>query len=465
MSIKLVDRADFIPAVAVVGGGASGTLLASHLLRAGAVRVVLIERGEHVGRGVAYGTRYAGHLLNVPAASMSGIPDDPEHFLRFAREHHDPETAPTTFVPRMVYGAYLESLLAESERLSAPGATLLRPRAEVVGIGGGVLELDGGARLQADRVVLALGNQPPRDPALPEGDWPADPTRYVRDPWAPGALERRAPGPALLVGTGLTMVDIALQLSAREPGQQLIALSRGGLLPHVHRTGGAPPSSGVPVPDPTPSLLALLRFVRTAAVVAEVGGGDWRDAVNALRPVTSELWAALPHEEQRRFIERLARYWDTHRHRLSPEVAEGVDELTGSGRLALSSGRIQSVRPDGDALLVDVRERAGGETRSLRVASIVNCTGPNGDVRTGGSRLLESLCAEGAVHPHPLGLGLDTCAGGAVLDARGHASESLFAIGPLRRGELWETTAVPEIRAQAQALARHLVSQRSLATV
>jgi uncharacterized NAD(P)/FAD-binding protein YdhS len=261
------------------------------------------------------------------------------------------------------------------------------------------------------------------------------------------------------------MVDIALQLAASDPDERITALSRGGLVPHVHRTGGAPPSSGVPVPDAGPSLLALLRFVRTAAVVAEVGGGDWRDAVNALRPVTTELWAALPLEEQRRFTERLARYWDVHRHRLAPQVAAGIESLQQRGRLVLTSGRIQSVLPDGDALLVRVRDRAGKPARSLRVASIVNCTGPNGDVRSGGSRLLDALCASGAARPHPLALGLDTCTGGAVRDARGIASEQLFAIGPLRRGELWETTAVPEIRTQAQALAQRLVSQRSLASV
>jgi uncharacterized NAD(P)/FAD-binding protein YdhS len=465
MSIKLVDTKDFRPLVAIVGGGASGTLLASHLLRAGNARVLLIERGDCIGRGVAYGTGFPGHLLNVPAASMSGLPDDPEHFLRFARERHDQATQPTTFVPRMIYGAYLESLLAESEQMAAPGASLQRRRGEVVDVAAGLLTFADGTRLRADRIVLALGNLPPRDPALPEGRWPEDPARYVRDPWHPGALEQRSAGPVLLVGTGLTMVDIALQLQAREPGLPMVALSRGGLLPHEHRTGGAPPSSGVPVPDPTPSLLALLRFVRTAAVVAEVGGGDWRDAVNALRPVTSELWAALPRDEQRRFLQRLARYWDVHRHRLAPQVAAAVGELLEDGRLTRASGHIRSVTPDGNALVVRMRERNCSRERTLRVASIVNCTGPNGDVRNDGSRLLDALCASGAARPHPLALGLDTCADGALRDARGRASKFLFAIGPLRRGELWETTAVPEIRAQAQALAQRLVSQQALASV
>jgi uncharacterized NAD(P)/FAD-binding protein YdhS len=465
MSIKLVDTRDFRPTVAIVGAGASGTLLAAQLLRAGGARVVLIERGASIGRGVAYGTSFAGHLLNVPAASMSGLPDDPDHFLRFLREQHDPATEPTTFVPRMVFGSYLEAVLAESERLAARGASLERRRGEVAGIAGDVLTLADGSRLRADRVVLALGNLPPRDPPLPEGGWPADPARCIRDPWSPGAVEHRAAGPVLLVGTGLTMVDIALQVQEREPGQRIVALSRSGLLPHVHRAGGAPPSSGLPVPAPTPSLVALLRFVRSAAVVAELSGGDWRDAVNALRPVTAELWAGLPREEQRRFLVRLARYWDIHRHRLAPQVATAVEELTNSGQLALMAGGILSVTPESDGLAVRVRERSSGRERTLRVACVVNCTGPNGDVRSGGSRLLDALQASGAVRAHPLALGLDTCSDGALRDAQGQASKTLFAIGPLRRGELWETTAIPEIRSQAQVLARRLVQQRTLAAV
>jgi uncharacterized NAD(P)/FAD-binding protein YdhS len=469
MSIKLVDTQDINPTVVIIGAGASGTLLAAHLLRTGNARVVLVERGERVGRGVAYGTGFAGHLLNVPAASMSGLPEDSQHFLRFARRHHDPATEPTTFVPRLVYGAYLESLLGESERLAMPGASLLRWQGEVVDIASGagarpwLLRFADGSRAHGDRVVLALGNLPPRDPALASGSWPEDPARYIRDPWREGALEGRAAGTALLVGTGLTMVDIALQLQAQEPGQRIVALSRGGLLPHAHRAGGAAPSHGVPIPDPTPSLAALLRFVRTAAVVAEVGGGDWRDAVNALRPVTTELWAALPQDEQRRFVDRLARFWDIHRHRLAPQVATAVDELRASGQLTSASGRIRAVRPLADGVEVSLQERGSGQIRTLRVASIVNCTGPNGNVLAGESRLLDALCAAGTARPHPLALGLDTCSDGALRDADGRESETLFAIGPLRRGELWETTAVPEIRSQAQALAQRLARERAFA--
>jgi uncharacterized NAD(P)/FAD-binding protein YdhS len=466
MSIKLVDTKDIPLTVAIAGGGAGGALLAAHLLRSGEVRVALIERDARLGRGVAYGTNFPGHLMNVPAASLSGLPDDPEHFLRFARRSYDRAAEPTTFVPRLVYGEYLEALVDESERVAAPGASLLRLRGEVVAVSADarpLLTLADGSTLRADRVVLALGNLPPRNPSLAEGSWPEDLARYATDPWRPGALAGLAAGPALLIGTGLTMVDVALQLQAARPGTRITALSRGGLLPHAHRAGGAPPSPDVPVPEAGAGLLELLRFVRSAAVVAQLGGGDWRDAVNALRPVTSDLWAGLPQDDQRRFLDRLARFWDIHRHRLAPEVATAVNELRRAGGLTLMSGRIRSVRSLTEGVAVDVQERGTDRVRTLRVAAVVNCTGPNGDVRSGGSRLLDALCAAETVRPHPLALGLDTGTDGALRDAGGRESEALFAIGPLRRGELWETTAVPEIRAQASALAQRLLRQRSLA--
>ena len=258
------------------------------------------------------------------------------------------------------------------------------------------------------------------------------------------------------------MVDVALQLQEQTPGQRTVALSRGGLVPHAHRPGGAAPSQGIPLPHAGPSVLSLLRFVRSAAVVAELNGGDWRDSVNALRPVTAELWGGLPLDEQRRFVERLARFWDIHRHRLAPEVATAVDQLRRRGLLSIGGGRIRAVTRLGDGLDVTVQEPANGERKTLRVASVINCTGPTGNVRAGRSRLLAALCASGIVRPHPLALGLDTCGDGALLDVRGREWDSLFALGPLRRGELWETTAVPEIRAQAQALAQRLARQGSL---
>ena len=217
-------------------------------------------------------------------------------------------------------------------------------------------------------------------PALASGAWP-----MIRPATSaiPGAQARSRPGARPGAARRHRPDDGGrrTQLQAQTPGQQIIALSRGGLFPHAHRIGGAAPSQGVPVPDPTPSLLELLRFVRTAAVVAEVGGGDWRDAVNALRPVTSELWArtaparaAALRRAARALLGRpppppRARGRRGRRRPARKRPADVRERADPHGRAA------------GNGVEVTVQERGNGSARTLRVASVVNCTGPTGNRR------------------------------------------------------------------------------------
>ena len=443
--------------VAIVGGGAAGTLVAIHLLRSRApVRVVMIERAERVARGVAYGTGFPAHLLNVVAANMGGLAENPNHFREWLSTYHQPVRA-TAFMPRMIYGDYLRQLLHDAVD-AAPAGGFELIHAEAVGIApqatGYRLRLTGGRDVDADRVVIATGVLPPRDVPLRDGGWPADSPRYVRDPWVPGALTELAPGnELLLVGTGLTMIDVALQIADERPEVRMTAISRSGLLPRPHRPPGErhpidfmPPRSGTPLRE----LPALLR---AATVKADAVGGDWRDVVNSIRPYTQGIWKGMSRDDQRRFLTRFARYWDIHRHRMAPAVAASIEVLRDHGQLDIRGGRFQSVQADDHGLTITVVARGSGEISTLRVDAAVNCTGPAGSVVDAGSPLLDELCERGLAVPHPLGLGLDTGDDGALRAADGSLSSTLFTIGWLRRGELWESVAIPEIRTQAAEIA------------
>ena len=109
--------------VAIVGGGACGTLVAVQLLRQAHApwRIALIERSGALARGIAYGPAESCHLLNVPAAGMSALPDDEGHFVRWSG------AAPDAFVARPVYGAYLEALLTDAHARASPGVVLQLP--------------------------------------------------------------------------------------------------------------------------------------------------------------------------------------------------------------------------------------------------------------------------------------------------------------------------------------------------
>ncbi|HEX8822895.1 MAG TPA: FAD/NAD(P)-binding protein [Archangium sp.] len=447
--------------VVVVGGGASGTLLAAQLLKnaRGPLRVALVERSERVGPGLAYSTESPSHLLNVPAARMSAFPDDPEHFLRWVRRVA-PETGPGDFVQRRRYGRYLEAVLREAREGAAPGVHLESVAGEVVSVSrsgeGARVTLAGGRVLQARTVVLAVGNALPAD--LPVRDFGLySSPRYVRSPWLPGALRHIQPHHSvMLVGSGLTMVDTVLSLAERNHEGRIHAVSRHGLLPHVQRPGVV---AGKALDASNPlRVRTLLRALRHEARSAPEST-DWRGVMDALRPQTAALWRGLPVPERRRFLRHLRAYWDVHRHRMAPEVNETLEQLRRVGLLRIHAGRVRGFLPTGPEWVeVRVQPRGLGWEGVFRVQHVINCTGPDCSIARG-HPLLRGLLEAGLVRADALGLGLATDADGALLDAEGQPSEVLFTLGPLRRGDLWESTAVPEIRTQAHALARGLLAR------
>ncbi|WP_240360056.1 FAD/NAD(P)-binding protein [Pyxidicoccus caerfyrddinensis] len=483
--------------VAIVGGGASGTLLALNLLKnaRAPLRVALVERSGRVGRGLAYSTDSSRHLLNVPAGRMGAFPDDAEHFLRWMRREA-PDTAPGDFVPRQRYGHYLESVLRDFVASAPTGIHLEVVAEDVVSVredaGRVTLSLSGGGQLEARTAVLALGNALPADLRVPDGGLYAS-ARYHRSPWAPGALldvGRR--DTVLLIGTGLTMVDTVLSLEERGHQGIIHAVSRHGLLPHVHRRGALSCSTTYASPGirdvlralrqevmreceewegadgrmhPIPiRIRAVLRIMRQEVKRATDAGADWRTVVDALRPATVPLWHRLTEGERRRFLRHLRSHWEVHRHRMAPSIGDTVERLRSEGRLFLHAARVRSFRLEEAGVEARLRPRGDTQETVLHVQHVVNCTGPEGAI-TRGHPLLKAMAEAGQVSPDVLGMGLATDGDGALLDLSGRASGRLYTLGPPRRGELWETTAVPEIRTQARALAEHLLQRLGPAPV
>jgi uncharacterized NAD(P)/FAD-binding protein YdhS len=446
--------------LAVVGAGFCGTMVATHVLRASRPpfdRLVLVERnGREIG-GVAYGTPSTSHTLNVPAGRMSAFEDDPDDFLRFVRAG-DPALTGGAFVPRRLYGEYLAQTLATARaRASVP---LIRVAGEVTGLAeqeaGAILELRDGRRLEAAQVVLAVGNYPPSDPPIAD-DGLYRSIRYARDPWAPDALEGARDEPVLLVGTGLTMCDVALALRDADQDAPIVAISRRGLLPQPHRVSPRPPPHLDPPAgmDAWPSTaLGLLRGLRGEVERAARDGVDWREVVTSIRHDTPALWGRLDEDERRRFLRHLRPYWETHRHRSSPETAFAVEAMVESGALRLVAGHVLGATETDGGVAVRYATRTGEGT--LEVGKVINCTGPNTDLVEVRDPLVASLRETGLIRPDALGLGLDTDDDGRLLDAAGRPSARVSLAGPLRKGRLWEHTAVPELRVEALRLARRL---------
>jgi uncharacterized NAD(P)/FAD-binding protein YdhS len=442
--------------VAVIGGGFSGLLTAIHLLRADPEVIVrLVERGAHIGRGRAYGTENPDHLLNVRVANMSAFPDQPDHFAAWLRARNvgkdlaageDLEACrgPNAFVSRSLFGDYLQGLLRE--HLGDPGnaGRLLLESDEAVDVlhtaDRHLVKLALGRGFEADAVVLATGALPPASPPGADDSLLSSPG-YFADPWT---IDRSAvpAGDILVIGCGLTMIDTALSLAG--DGRRLTALSRHGLLPRSHaptRPAAAPMG---PMDTPRAALRTLRRHARAVG---------WREAIDSIRPQTTAIWQAWPLAERRRFQRHAQSFWDAHRHRMAPAVAEIVDGQMERGDLEIVGGRIEALRAQDGGVEVTYRRRCDGHLLFRRFAAVINCTGPRGRVGPDTPGVLGRLAAAGAVRAEPQGLGLDVGVQGQAFGAGGAPTPGLFAVGPLTQGAFWEAVAVPDLRNHTERVA------------
>ena len=456
--------------IVIVGGGFCGTVVTANLLRrppSGPTRLVLIERGSALGRGVAYADRGFPYLLNVPASRMSANSGAPNEFLEFV-QRRIPGAGGEDFLPRALYGEYLQEFLMAAQ-LSAPTNVRLDVLyGEVTNVRRLErhlplqVELRDGRNLTADDVVLALGNPKPASLAVaaPVAEHPA----YLADPWSK-ELEFSRSQKVLLIGSGLTAADVINAASAdpqRTP--TLHALSRHGFVAPrqtAFRPDAFKGDGNALLLAASTSLRGLMKAVRLLAREAESCGGDWREAITFVRNMAPTIWQRLSERDRVRFLRHLRAVWDTHRHRLPLQLIQRIDQLRKTERLHVHAGHLLRFAPREARIEVTWRTRGTDMERNETFDRVVNCTGPDYAVARSTEPLLRNLVQCGLCVADPLGLGLRTGPRGAVIDADGWPGPHLFYVGPMLRADLWEATAASELRGHAERLATLLATERA----
>jgi uncharacterized NAD(P)/FAD-binding protein YdhS len=451
--------------IAVIGGGAAGAAVFGSLLnRDDGDTVHWIAGASAVGRGVAYSTNDDHHLLNVRAGGMGLYADQDEEFLQHAARGNAAVHG-TDFLPRRVFGDFIEaqvrkrveSAAQKGRRFAVHAAEALRidPRTH-----GYDIRLSDRTVLRADAVVLAVGALSPRPLRTVSTDALAS-GAYELDPWSL-ARRSRAPRRLIIIGTGLTAVDTLLSASTRWPDAELIAVSRHGQLPFVHPV--LPAGSFAEQQSLNARLLhcdgaaPMVREIRRA--LRDRPDLDWRAVIDGMRPINAVLWQGLSHARRRQFLRHARWIWEACRHRIAPRSAETIQQLRDEGRLQVHAARVLRVHGEGP-LDVTVRARATQVLTTLQADLVVQATGLDTAVAFTRHALLSQLLDDGLAVADPLQLGVLASPDGQLVNAHGDAQRGLYAIGSLLRGNLWECTAMPEIRTAAHALAATLIKDRS----
>jgi uncharacterized NAD(P)/FAD-binding protein YdhS len=440
--------------VGIVGGGFSGLISLLHIVgRVPGVRVVIVERDPRGAPGIAYGACAPMHLLNVRADRMGALPDDPRAFFAWLEQREPGRYRPADFVPRVLYGEYLLTTIHDALRPFPFQVDFVRDSVDRIGVAadGVRLVLRSGRSIATSAAILALGLPAAAPPWARHGE-PTFSGR-VDDPWAPGALDGvEADDRVMIVGTGLTSLDVLASLEHLGHRGEIVFVSPGGRFPLAHAAESAVPPVEIDVAAMTVGARAALQTIRRLAGARAAAGLPWQDVLDAVRPNTSQIWRNWPAVERARFLSRLRPFWDIHRHRAPQETLFRLAKSMRLGRITKIRGSVERVVGGGYSakprLSATIRSGAGQRTE-YGAQWICNCVGPTLGVGETDDALIQSLLASGdaATDPESLGLCSDAC--GRVRRADGTTATRLYLLGALRRGDVWESTAVPELREQA----------------
>lgn len=456
--------------IAIIGAGFCGLMTAIHLIRnaENPIEINLINDKYTFGKGIAYSTTSKSHLLNVPAAKMSCIPSNPDNFLDWLHEREpysqiDRDMLGKMFVPRMEYGNYLLHIWKETldNKKDFVDVNVIESYADSMmqNDAAYLIELDNGSHIEADYAVLATGNEIPADPAIINKEFYSDPD-YFANPWKSEAVSNlKKDGDILIIGSGLTMADTVLSLRDNGFKNKIYCITRSGYNVLPHRHGGMAYSGLLEEIGEPFEIEKLFSLFRKHIKLMRQFGLSAEPVIDSIRPITQKIWQKLSLDDKRKFLRYLRHFWNVARHRLPTHVADEIQSMRLKRKLIIYRGRLIDINKNGSEINVRFFKKRDMSEDTLTVTRIINCSGPIYDITKTANTFLKNLFADGLIQPDELNLGLKTDSHGSLINSQNKNSGTFYTLGSNLRGMLWETTAVPELRVQAEKLAQLIIDK------
>ena len=455
--------------VGIIGGGFSGTMTAVQLILSSdnPLHIVLIDRKSALCKGIAYSPYSRVQLLNVVTAKMSAFPDLPNHFLewimmkpRFAAK--DEMVIANSFMPRYLYGEYIEEIWANTLKIAEQknmSVTTVDAYVNSLVINGNeiALQLDNNEKLLVDYCVFATGNMLPGNVKIKNSAF-FQSKNYYQNPWKKECVTNlKNDLPILIVGNGLTMVDTVLGLLENHFENVIFSLSPNGfnILPHRHN--GLKYGKLVEELPADKSLYSIFALIHKHIKSVREFGVSAEPVIDSIRPYTQSIWRGFSEAEKKKFLSKLRHVWGVARHRIPLHIHDKLQQLRIDGKLKVIAGRVLDITEGHEGIIVEYIDKQENKHKSIKVSRIINCTGPESDYMYAGSELLKNALLQGIVAQDKLKLGLNTDVDTlAVKNSIGTYHANIFTIGSNVKGELWESTAVNELRSQAVVLAKEI---------
>lgn len=452
--------------IAIIGGGFSGTMIGVHLIEKAStpLEIKIINETEVLNTGIAYNPYSKRALLNVVSSRMSAFASDPEHFLNWLMQQDhfrdkDRTLIANSFLPRYLYGEYLKDIWNHALKRAGEknihvdvissavmDLTLLKDSIDI--------ELRDQSRLSANYTVIASGNHLPGNPKIKSSFFSSS-QHYFQNPWDIRSVSGiGSKEPVLIIGNGLTMVDTVIGLQENGFQGQIVSISPNGfnILPHRHN--GLSYTKLVEEIEEKTGLFELVKLFNKHMKLIREYGLSAEPLIDSLRPLTQTIWKRLTIDEKKIFMSRLRHLWGVARHRIPLHIHDKLQQLRIEGRLHIVSGKLIDIVENEGNIMAWFYDKKQKQSVQLAVSRVINCTGPETDLLKLKDNYLKNALLKGILCQDELKLGINADPNTfEALNSAGNLQSGLYVMGSNLKGVLWESTAVSELRVQAEQIA------------